>query len=238
MKKLNPKIISYLMRKTNKKESTIRQMISHLKRKHASCTLNAVAHIYASQFGLSVLQKLDKEDKSTLPHIEIKKDKIIVNKKKLYKKEKMLKIIDYTTDDYFKKGHIEEINKAYTKGCYTSVNILARKIIENLIIDILRIKFPPITKDNKELYYDTNKRRYKDFSIILENLNKKRNDFEMDDKKIVERLFSLSKKIKGDANDKTHSWYYLVKTKTEVDDLQIQTIIELIKKLESSLGIR
>lgn len=238
MKKLNPDIIAYLSKKTGKKESTIRKNISLLRRDFASCTLNAVAHIYAMKLGISILQKLDKEDKKTLPYIETKKNKITIEKKQPRKSKKIIKIIDYDTEDYFKEAHIQEVNKAYTKGLYTSANILIRKIIENLIIDILRKKFPPNTKENTELYYDVNQRRYKDFSIILDNLHKKRNEFELDNKKIVERLVSLAKKIKEDANDKTHSWFYLVRSKKEIDDLDIQTIIELIKKLEYSVGIR
>lgn len=238
MKKLNPKIIAWLSKKTSKKESTIRKDISLLRRDNTSCTLNAVAQIYARQHGISVLNKLDKEDKASLPNIKVKENKITIHKKRLRKREKIVKIIDYDTGDHFKKGHIQEINRAYTKGCYTAVNILARKIIENLIIDILRKKFPPNTKANKELYYDTTKRRFKDFSVILNNLYKKRNEFELDDKNIVERLVSMAKKVKADANDKTHSWFYLVIRRREMEDLGIQTIIELIKKLEKSVGIK
>lgn len=238
MKKLNPKIIVLLSRKLAKKESTIRKNISLLRRDYASCTPNAVAQIYARRYGISVLQKLDKEDKKNLPNIEFRKNKIIVNKKRLQKKEKIMTIVDYDTNDYFKKAHIHEINKAYTKGCYTSVNILIRKVIENLIIDIIRKKFPPKTKKNKELYYNTAQGRFKDFSVILKNLYKKRNEFELDDKKIIERLVAKVRKIKEAANDVAHSWFYIVKIKTEIDDLELQTIIELIKKLEKSVGIR
>lgn len=235
MQKLNTKIVQYLSKKMHKKETTIRKNISLLRGKYARCTLNAVAHIYAMQFGISVLQKLDKQDRQTLPNIEVGKNAVVIDKKTLPKKEVISKIIDYETGDYFKKEHMVEINRAYTKGCYTSVNILARKIIENLIIDILKQKYPPNTRDNKELYYDTDKNRFKDFSIVLNNLYRRRNDFGVDGKKIIERLVALARRIKNDANDKTHSWFYIVKRKKEIDDLDIQTIIELIKKLEYSL---
>ena len=160
---------------------------------------------------------------------------MIVKKKKLPRKERIIKVIDYDSDDYFINGHITELNKAYNSGCYTCVNILIRKIIENLIIDILRKKFPPTTQENTELYYNTSKRQYKDFSVILDNLYTKRTDFPLDCKKIIERLVSLTKKLKDDANDKTHSWFYLVTTKKEINELELQTIIELIKKIEGYL---
>ena len=141
------------------------------------------------------------------------------------------KIINYETNDYFKKGHIEELNKAYSFGCYTSVFILARKIIENLIIDILKAKYPEKIKENKELYFDTAQKRFKDFGIILKNLKSKKSDFGSENK-AVERLYDLAKVFKVKANDKTHSWYHLVKNKKEVNDLNLEMIIEIIKKLE------
>jgi len=235
MRNLNPKILEFLSKKTSKAKATIRKNISLLRSKYPSCTLNAVAHIYAMQQGTTVLQKLDEEDRESLPNLDIKKKKIVVEERKLHKKEKIIQLIKYDTDDYFIMGHIHEINRAYTKECYTAANILARKVIENLIIDILREKFPPTSRINKELYYDTNKGRFKDFSVILDNLYKKRNEFGIDGKKIIERLHSKAKKIKQDANDKTHSWFYLVERKKEIDDLEFQVIIELIKKLKDSI---
>ncbi len=95
----------------------------------------------------------------------------------------------------------------------------------------LKAKYPPTTKDNKELYYDTAKGRFKDFSVILSNLQSKKDDFVLN-KSIVERLASRANKLKDDANDKTHSWFHLVKSKQEIDDLDTQSIIELIKKLQ------
>lgn len=235
MKKLNPRILDFLSRKTGKAKATIRKNISILRSKYPSCTLNAVAHVYAMQQGTTVLGKLDAEDRASLPSFDVKKKEIIVERSRKGKKKRIVKLIEYDTEEYFISGHINEINRAYANGCYTAANILARKVIENLIIDILREKFPPTSRINKELYYDTNKGRFRDFSVILDNLHKKRNEFGIDGKKIIERLHSKAKKIKQDANDKTHSWFYLVERKKEIDDLEFQVIIELIKKLKDSI---
>lgn len=153
------------------------------------------------------------------------------------KRKKILEVVEYETADHFIKGHIQELNKAYTHGCYTAVYILARKIIENLIIDILRKKFPEKNKENKELYFNTAQGRFKDFSEILKNLYDKRGEFGSESKG-VERLYSLARKLKDDANDKTHSWYHLVEQKSEIDSLNLKQVIEIIKKLESFVGIR
>jgi hypothetical protein len=154
--------------------------------------------------------------------------------KGLQVEKEIIQLIKYETDDPFRKGHIDEINRAYTCRCYTSVFILCRKVIENMIIDILKKKFPPREKQNKELYFDINKRRFKDFGVILDNFYAKRNEFDLD-KKIVERIVSLAKPFKKEANDKAHSWFHLVRKRKEIDDIDIQGIIDLIRKLEESL---
>lgn len=229
---LNPKILDILSKKTDLKLSTIRQNISKLKRSYPKCTLNAVAQIYASSLGHTVMQKLSKEDKDTIPHNEVINPKVKIEKKKKKLKEKIIEIISYKTEDYFIIGHIKEINKAYTKGCYTSTHILARKIIENLILDILVKKYPPNSITNCDIYYDSPRRRTKDFGILLKNLLDRKADFGFEKSSIIERLYQRALKFKDDANDKTHSWYHLVESKTEIDDLKIQAMIELINKIK------
>ncbi|HRH25061.1 MAG TPA: hypothetical protein PLQ20_01855 [Candidatus Paceibacterota bacterium] len=230
MKYLNPKIVEVISKEAGLSKKSVGPAITRKKQLYPSLTANAVAYLYAQEKGVNVLKYLDSEDKSGIPAIEKKPVEKIQIKKTVRKRVPVFKIIEYETTDPFIKGHIEEINRAYNNQCFTCVFILARKIIENLIIDIFAKYFPPNKKSNKELYFDINMSRHKDFSVILENLHKKRNDFGIK-KQIVERLYNRAKPLKDNANDKTHSWYHLVRTKKEVDDLDVQTSIELIKKL-------
>lgn len=149
----------------------------------------------------------------------------------------ILKLIDYNTSSAFKKGHIDELNRAYTYGCYTSTFILARKIIENLIIDILKMKYPENERANKEIYFNIEQRRYHDFEVILKNFKNKKHEFGTEIT-AVERLCNLAGALKDDANKKTHSWYHLVRRKKEIDDLDLTSIIDLIETLERFVGIR
>ncbi len=230
MKYLNPKIIAVIHEKTGIAVSSIGPIITRKKQLHPSLTANAVAYLYAQGKGINVLKYLDAEDRNGISAIEKKPVEKIQVKKSPKKKAAILKIIDYETADPFIRGHIDEINRAYNNHCYTCVFILGRKIVENLIIDIFTKYFPPTTQANKELYFDTSMGRPKDFGVILDNLNKQRVAFGTQ-KSIIERLYNRAKLLKDNANDKTHSWYHLVRTKTEVDDLDIQMSIDLIKKL-------
>jgi hypothetical protein len=231
MNNLNPVILDYLQKKTNKAKSTIRKDISLIRRNFPKCTINAAAHIYATKNKLSLMQKLDNEDKASLPNLEVENiPKVKIKDKKTVKK--IVKFIDYESTDYFISGHINEVNKSYTNNCYTASFILIRKIVENLIIDILHIKFPEKKMENKELYFNIPQQRLHDFSIILDNLFKKRTEFGIEGKKIIERLNQLVEVLKKDANDKTHSWFHLVESGEEFKKINVSQIFELIKKLE------
>jgi hypothetical protein len=234
MVNLKPEILEKLVEKTGKTKGTVRKDLSLLRANFPGCSLNAVATIYAKQHGLSILRMLDAEERASIPHVDVIQSIPKVNKKtkKIKKIELFLTI---QTNNVFYNKHIDEVNKAYSAKCFTAVNILLRKIIENMIIDILRTKYPAISRENKELYYDVNRNVYNDFSKVLDNLYSKRNEFGIDKKKI-ERLNNLCKAFKDDANDKTHSLFYIVERREEIDNLHIDTIFALIKDLANSIS--
>lgn len=237
MKELDGKVVDFIARKLRISPKTVKKDIYNMVKNYPRATKNAVAQIYATKKGLSVFRKLDKDDKASLPSIEVTHEKIKI-KQKIHNKKIITKtLVNYDTDDYFIKGHIDELHRAYNARCYTAVFVLARKIIENLIIDILRKKFPENKKNNKELYFDINKKRFYDFEVILKNLYKKKDIFGSDNK-AVESLYQKAMRFKKDSNDKAHSWFHLVKNDKEIDNLDIQSIIEIIKRLEKTVGIR
>jgi hypothetical protein len=55
-----------------------------------------------------------------------------------------------------------------------SLSVLIRKLFENLIINILRKKYGT---QGLPKYYDTSKRRFHDFSILLKSLESNISDF-------------------------------------------------------------
>jgi len=233
-RKLDPKILEFLHKKTGKTKPTIRNDISRLRRDFSGTPINSVAHIYARQNDTSVLQKLTPEEKDKVPNVDIPKPRKI-SAKSNQNGQKITKIIRFSSSNKFIKGHIDETNRAYSSKCYTATYILIRKILENLIIDIIRKKFPPSQKkENLEMYYDLNQKRTKDFSAILKNLDKKSSSFAPDDV-LVKRIVEICKEFKDDANDKTHSWYHLVSKKKELDDKNPQYILDLIEQLSKNV---
>jgi hypothetical protein len=79
-----------------------------------------------------------------------------------------------TLPDSFYVELQEQINKAFKYEIFPAVQILFRKLLENLIIDILRKKYG-MTKI--ELFYDTNKGKFHGFNFLLKVLDERINDF-------------------------------------------------------------
>jgi len=231
---LSPEIIELLRKKTSKEESTIRKDISILRRKYGKLPINAVAQLYALENGTSVLTKLSKSERESLPNVEIEKPVRVVHKTTRSSKKTLVEFVRYHSDNPFVNAHVLEINKAYTYGCLTAAFILCRKVLENLLTDIVKRKYPQNKLENIELYFDTGRRRTRDFSEILSNLRKRASDFGPD-KGLLERILGRADQFKDDANDKAHSWYHIVKSRKELDDTNFQDIIEMIVRLEKSL---
>jgi len=233
--KLNPKIMKKLESKLKNKMSkqAISSKLTRIRSKH-HVTLNAAAEILAKSEGFTVMRYLENTDMESLKNKEIEKIKIKVHSK-VYKKEKIIEIAKYTTDDKFLKAHINEINCTYNYRCYTSTFILCRKVLENLIIhNILRKKYSDRTKEHRKKYFDFNRGRFLDFEILLRNLRGSSKDFGPE-KKLVERICDKAEAFKDEANDMTHSLYHIVTNKKEIDDTEFQIILDMIQRLENNL---
>lgn len=222
--KLNPKIFSRLKKKFPKKtNNALNVKLSKISRKH-NTTLNAAAEIWGRQENFSVWGLLDKEDKESLKD---KSFQTIVIKRKDNVKSKnrsVVEFIKYQTQDNLLKAHIDEINRCYSHNCYTATFILIRKVIENLIKEIIKKRL-----SNKSLYLDLGRGRIHDLSILIKNLKQESNSFGPEEKKLVQRILFLSEKFKDDANDKAHSLCH-ISTKREIEDIQPQMIFDVIEK--------
>lgn len=79
-----------------------------------------------------------------------------------------------SVQDDFYKSLISEINRCFAYGLPFLLSMLIRKLIENLIIDILRKKYGTTEIG---LYFNPAKARFLDFSVLQKNLADKRADF-------------------------------------------------------------
>lgn len=85
--------------------------------------------------------------------------------------KKFISIKTYPSDLYHKLQ--KDINLAYTYEIYTAVLILIRKLIENLIIDILRKRYGFGSKEKVNLYFNTDRRQFRPLNTLIRNLDLK-----------------------------------------------------------------
>ena len=78
--------------------------------------------------------------------------------------------------DPFYRDLIDLINKCYSYGIYPAVLVFSRKLLENLLVDILRKKYG---MQNVELFFDTKRRRFRSFNELLKNFEERLDDFKL-----------------------------------------------------------
>ncbi len=141
-------------------------------------------------------------------------------------------LIDIKFEDFFYNKLTEEINKCYKLGAYTGSFVLARKLIENLLIDLLRRKYPPNIQ-NLEIYFRPKDNRFHDLTILLKNLEDRKEEFSID-KEIIEEFLTLIKQFRPKANDNTHS-IIIWGEKDSLDKLQIERMAGLLTRLLNNI---
>lgn len=137
-----------------------------------------------------------------------------------------LEISENDIPDPFYKELIRLINKCYVYEIYPAVLIFSRKLLENLLIDILRKKYG---MQHLELFYDKKRRRFLSFNDLLKNFEDKLNDFKIIvpnlDKELIRKINEFreagnssahslelnNEKVKKLVNDKQGDLEYIVK---------------------------
>lgn len=151
----------------------------------------------------------------------------------LVPKRQLVKLVDLDFGDVFYNKLRDEINHAYKMGLFTSVMLLSRKLFENLLIEILRIKYPPSTPGNLEIYYIKTEQQFQNFTILLMNIETRKGEFTLDENLITE-IISRIKPFRKGANSNAHS---IITVSEEKDILvfDIPRISALLLKLYSNV---
>jgi len=144
--------------------------------------------------------------------------------------EKYLAFDDYPTI-FFKKLE-EELNIAYDIKLFCTVRILSRKLIENLIIEILRKKFG---MQNINLFFNPHEYRFLAFRKLMENLEDKKGDFLPYSQSFNNQsLYQTIEKFIDVGNGAAHSIDEQI-TKVMVDDLR-QDLTYLVQLFSSTFN--
>jgi hypothetical protein len=130
----------------------------------------------------------------------------------------------------------EEINIAYSNSALpNAVLILSRKLIENLVYNLLQFK---LGVKGLALYYDTAHNRSLDFSVLIDNLQNTKTQFDPDQQPLVGKFLNWVYPFKRDANSKAHSVIEYLDSMSQVKKLKIvemtQILLRLIERVRAS----
>ncbi len=129
----------------------------------------------------------------------------------------------------------DEINTAYgDRRLPNAALVLSRKLIENLVFNLLQYKFGPSSID---LYFDIKKGRAKDFSVLLENLIDQKSAFAPDQHGPIDKFWNLVQDFRTDANSKAHNVMEYLDSISQLRKFKIpemtQILVELISQVRS-----
>jgi len=136
--------------------------------------------------------------------------------------------------EVFYKPLEEEINNAFNRSLPNATLMLTRKLVENLLYNVLERKFPA----RPPIWYDIKRARANDFGLLVDNLKGNRNKFAPDEQELVDKLLSLIKPFKREANSKAHKVIQYLDSVDDLKSLKVQEIVELeIKLIEKVRGL-
>ena len=114
---------------------------------------------------------------------------------------KLVNISQPVPSSFFQKI-VDEINKAYSSGLYTSTWVCLRKLFENLLIELLRRKYGTA---RVEIYFNTAESRFNDFSVLITNLSNNVRDFSSYTSGFDQSFFNFLSNFREQANRTAHS---------------------------------
>jgi hypothetical protein len=237
-KTLRKEIRKHLIKTLNFTKGSLSVRISEIKNDYPQLTPAAAAQILSKRKGKSIMRLLDDDDKKALasvgPMPASPVRMIVRNNGKQSRRKPLTPILAFSASDPFIKRHIDEINGTYHASCCTATFILCRKVMENLMVQILRTKFP--SAKERMLYEDSVSRRSLDFSVVLDNLYKNRTQFSVTTSKAIERIKQRATPFKNDANDKAHSLFHIA-SRREIEQTNVQEIFDLITVVMKEVGL-
>jgi hypothetical protein len=126
---------------------------------------------------------------------------------------RFIDLLNYPDDFY--KTLVDEINFQYINKHLISLSILIRKLFENLIIDILRKKY---NTTDLNVYYDTSKGRFHDFSVLLKNLDLRQEEFHYVSPNLDSKFIKELNKYRDAGNSSAHS----IDVNITIDDFSLK----------------
>ena len=142
-------------------------------------------------------------------------------------KTKYLQLKELPDDFYY--DLVDLINKAFTYGLCVPVRMLTRKLLENLLVDILRRKFG---MRKVELFYDTKYNGFKDFKTLIKNFEDKISEFQKIVPEIDSGFIKALDRFREQGNSAAHTLEIQLKEKDlEENKEELEVVIKTLVRL-------
>jgi hypothetical protein len=129
----------------------------------------------------------------------------------------------------------DEINTAYgDERLPNAALMLSRKLIENLLLNLLQYKFGPKRLD---LYFDTEDARAKDFSVLLKNLKDNKSAFYPDQHDLIDKFWDMAQKFRPEANATTHNLIKYLESIAQLRKFKIPEMTNILVELISQVRL-
>lgn len=149
-------------------------------------------------------------------------------------KEKSYLEIENVPDDFYRQL-INLINECYNKEVYAVVPVLIRKLLESLIVDILKSKYGHA---NVNMFFDSSNNKYFGFNRLLKTFEDNLNDFKVDMPSLDKRILREISRFREKGNTSVHVLELDInKDKSELDRDKgsINHIVKLLIRLEKNV---
>jgi len=173
--------------------------------------------VFAQMRG-EIEQKRQAAPKQGKAYITKAVDRIQENKER----KELLDFADKYPLVFYKKLE-EEINHCYTSALPNAALVLSRKLVENLLYQILEYKFPK----ELDLRYIVAQGRAQDFSVLINNMETRIADFDREQQDLIQKLLQRIKTFKRDANSTAHKVMEYLDTPDELGKLKVPEIVEI-----------
>lgn len=126
----------------------------------------------------------------------------------------------------------DEINICYEHNHPNAAFFLCRKMIENLVFNILEKKF----SSRIDLWYDQKKKMRHGFGVLVKNLYDERNSFGKPNiKGYIEKFNADVGKFRKEANTKAHNVFEYLSDKKELNHFKIKDLAQLLIKIYNNI---
>jgi hypothetical protein len=222
-KKFNPKILDITTREGVSYNEAFSDLISFAK--------TSIKEVFV-KFRHEV-ESHKKKAKKAIPKKKItnKVKAVPAVKKTTTKDDKLIPDLGSAYPQTFYTELVQEINDCYQSNYPNATFFLSRKLIENLIVNILEKRYP----NNIGMYYEPATASHHKLSLLIKNLHSKVKDFTPNIQPQISKFCTEIGKFRKEANATAHNLIDYLEDKAELKQFKIKNLVQFLLNIYNSI---